>query len=88
VHAARHLDGDELLADLGDLAEHAAARDDLVAGGEALDHLAMLLLLLLLRHEQEDVHHHDHRQHDPEEVRAGGAGAGALRRRVADEEAQ
>ena len=68
------LDGQELVADLGDLAEDAAGRDDFVADAERGDHGLVLLRPLRLRPDQQEIEHDEdqqQRQHLQQRIRLG-----------------
>jgi hypothetical protein len=75
------LEGDEGLADLRDLPEHAPVGHHLIAHGQLRDQLLVLLGLLLLRPHQQEVedddedHHHQKRR----ELAAAARGRRALR---------
>ena len=55
------------LADLADLANHAAGRQYFIALGEGIDHLLMLLLPLHLRADHQEIEHAEH-QHNGEKA--------------------
>src|SRR5690606_24606176 len=74
------LDGDVVVADLGNAAEHATLGDHLVALGQVLDELSVFFLTLHLRPDHQEVQNHEHQndgQHAHQRVfTAGGLGEG------------
>src|SRR5581483_3348123 len=56
VDPRRQPDGDVLVVDSDDVADHAAGRDDVVTDGEGGDQLALPTGALLLGSDHEDIH--------------------------------
>src|SRR6185503_2693989 len=63
-HLLLQLENDDaIVADAGDLADHAAAGDDLISLAELLQHRLVLLLLPHLRTDQDEVEDSAHHEH-------------------------
>src|SRR5437868_90366 len=86
AHPVGHLERDEGVADIGDPAEEAAARDYFVPGGELRHQRLMLAGALLLRTDQHEIEQGDERHHQQHELQlAAGGGRGRLRPGVRDQ---
>src|SRR5438876_1122625 len=86
AHPVGHLERDEGVADIGDPAEEAAARDHFVPGGELRHQRLMLAGALLLRTDQHEIEQGDERHHQQHELQlAAGGGRGRLRPGVRDQ---
>mmetsp|Transcript_15261 Transcript_15261/g.42131 ORF Transcript_15261/g.42131 Transcript_15261/m.42131 type:complete len:271 (-) Transcript_15261:243-1055(-) len=78
LDAVGHFQVDEVVAQLGDLADHAADRHDLVALGQGFDHGLLLLLALHLRPDHDEIEHDKH-QHQGQHAEQAGLGTGGGR---------
>jgi hypothetical protein len=82
LDAVGDLEAEVLVADGGDLAEHAAGGGDFVALGQGFDHGAGFLLALHLGPDHDEIQHHEH-QHQGQHAAERGqhvAAAGCSRR--------